>query len=126
MSKDLSGAAFPIRGAYADHQDLGMSQRDYFAAHAPESVPDWFKHKPVEHEVPPMPKAEDVDPVHRKEVSDWLDDPVFDLSEELGWFADKVKAHEDAKDAARAANRAARYIQWRWHYADLMIAERSR
>ena len=34
------GAAFPIRGAYAEHQDAGMTLRDYFAAHCPVSILD--------------------------------------------------------------------------------------
>lgn len=33
MSRD-GGTAFPIQGAYAEHQDTGMTLRDYFAAKA--------------------------------------------------------------------------------------------
>lgn len=108
----------------------GMSLREYFAAHAPDDIPEWFTHIKPEQDFPPMPDLSEIstdpkDP-HRKLALDWQRDPCFDLWDqvpELKWYADEVIAHREGRSAWEDANRRARYFQWRYAYADGMIEQ---
>lgn len=104
----------------------GMTLRDYFATHAPLDIPSWFEHVPPAKDVPPMPDHTTLDAAHQQIAISWQKDPCFDLPEEIKWFGDKVKAHRDAKAAWSDANYAARTFQWRYAFADGMLAERSK
>lgn len=99
IPKYLDGPAFP-----QDRVDMygtrttegGMSMRDWFATHAPET-PKWFKHEPSE-PYPFIPEGAD-------EVT----------SERL-----RVK-----RAAWIARQRLEKFIRWRWFYADMMLAARN-
>lgn len=113
-------SAFPHPDGYE-----GMSLREYFAAHAPTEIPAWFHYTKPPKDFPKHPSLDEIstdenDP-HRREVDSWLQDPIYDLPEELQWFANKVKAHYDGKECWEQAAQRARYFQWRWAYADAMI-----
>lgn len=104
----------------------GMTLRDYFATHAPTSIPIWFTHvEPSKDNLPAMPDHLQLDEVHQKIARDWEEDPVYDLPEELTWYGEKVFAYRHAWALWRDENSAARFFQWRWHYADGMLAERT-
>lgn len=105
-------------------QSDGMTLRDYFAARAPAEIPDWFTHVEPSKAFPPMPDYTKLDETHQKIALDWQSDPVFDLPEELTWYGEKVKAHREGKRAWAILDRRERYVQWRWAYADMMLAGR--
>jgi hypothetical protein len=54
------------------------SLRDYFAAHAPAEIPEWFRHTSPNQTFPPMPDYLELDECHRKVALDWQRDPCFD------------------------------------------------
>jgi hypothetical protein len=142
MSREISAfprAASPENGC--DYEQDGMGLRDYFAAHAPSEIPEWFEHDY---------EAEEIDapqwstlPLHLQQAArDWINDPSFDLAEMLD--ADEYETDEYSKDygalsafethwreyriklsVRSATNKIARYVQWPWAYADLMLAERT-
>ena len=99
----------------------GVHLRDYFAARAPAEIPDWFVHVEPSKAFPPMPDYKTLDEAHQKTARDWQCDPCYDLPEELAWYGEKVAAHRAGKEAWGTANRRARYVQWRWAYADMML-----
>ena len=127
---DDGGPAFPRTGegfGNPRYDAPGMSLRDYFAAHAPESVPGWFKHEPpAEAALPERPSWQQVDSIHQHLVMQWQEDPCFDLPEELSWFEEKHKAYAAAETGYRHANYWARMTQWRFAYADAMLATRAK
>jgi hypothetical protein len=102
----------------------GMTLRDYFAAHAPAEIPTWFTHVELAKTFPPMPEVEELDETHHKIAGDWRRDGCFDLPEEIAWWGEKVVAHRTGKASWEDLNRRERYVQWRWAYADMMLAER--
>lgn len=121
----------------------GMSLRDYLAVHAPSEIPEWFEHdQPAPVEVA-GPRLETL-PEHLREIAKpWLDDQDYDLAESLDEPMDNAKqyskdfgalsafeAHWKQYNIAKAmwsiANKIGRYTQWRFAYADLMLAERTR
>jgi hypothetical protein len=105
----------------------GMSLRDYFAAHAPLEPARWFKYTPLPKDgIPPMPNVNDLVERHRQVAADWRRDGCFDLPEEIAWWGEKVEAHRKAVSEWNVANDAAMFIQWRWAYADAMLAERDK
>jgi len=97
------------------------TRRDYFAAHAPAEIPSWFAHEQPKRDLPPMPDYRKLDPAHQDIALDWQRDGCFDLPEEIAWFGKEVEAHREAKADWDDANYAARFFQWRWYYADMMI-----
>ena len=105
MSKETGGPAFPFQhvkkrngmGGICDWKNhLGMTLRDYFAAHAPAEPQPWFE--PV---TPPRPEAIG---------------PVVD-----GW-----PANYQAIEFWEKEYRKQRYIQWPYAWADAQIEERER
>lgn len=101
---------------------IEISRRDFFAAHAPAEIPDWFKHIEPEKTYPPMPDYKALDETHQELARQWQCDPCFDLPEELAWYGEKVIAHRAGREDWVDADRRARYIQWRWAYAGMMVA----
>jgi len=123
------GPAFPQNDAAVNriNNEAGMTLRDWFATHAPAQIPEWFKHATVSWEIPPHPDYTKLEkPEHQELARQWQQDPCFDLPAELSWYGDKVNEHLAAKSQRKDADAAARMIQWRWHYADMMLEERSR
>jgi hypothetical protein len=100
------------------------SLRDYFAAHAPAEIPEWFRHTSPNQTFPPMPDYLELDECHRKVALDWQRDPCFDLPEELSWYGKKVEAHRAGRSEWNDADHRARYAQWRYAYADTMLEAR--
>lgn len=124
------GAAFPgeknERFGQANDCNEGMTLRDYFAVRAPVNIPYWFKHRRPEATYPPMPDVKELDEAHRKTAEDWIEDPAFDLPEEIFFFGEKVTAHRAGHAEWLDTDRDARYFQWRFYYADSMLAEREK
>jgi hypothetical protein len=103
-----------------------LTMRDYFAANAPAEIPDWFRHEEPPRDYPPQPDWRDIKDREQAEIAaNWLSDGCYDLPESLRWFAAAVKQHRDSREQWGRENAAERFFQWRWHYADMMIASRA-
>lgn len=110
--------------------------RDLYALHAPEEVPGWFEFQGSD--APPLPEAPGG-------LSDRAADLAFRIRGneiyDIGWAvaaasineteASSLRAYRDDLIAALSARQAhaktvqaQRFIAWRWHYADLMLAAR--
>jgi len=103
-----------------------MTLRDYFAARAP-SAPDWFKHKATSSRpvIPAPPVALTTEQradlgFANDEGDDYALDPVVrrDIAER--------QAAEQELQRWREEQREAKFFAWRWHYADMMLAERDK
>lgn len=130
VQSEQGGSAFP-RGV-GDRG--GMTLRDYFAAHAPVEIPQWFQIT----DFPPLP-AEPAVPEGLSErgaklARDWRNDPIFELSNYaadnelpasdeplLAAYASAMEAWWDAKEEHGRDKEAARFFSWRWHYAAMMV-----
>lgn len=121
------GLAFPSDGS-GGHvlRELGMTLRQYYKAHAPKEIPNWFW-PDVEHEIPPMPKVSAfVDEDTQKAARSWVEDPCWDLRDthpRLAWFEDACIAHWNAKNERDRLKTIERARQWPGHWADLMLDE---
>ena len=114
-----------------------MLVRDYFAAHAPTEVPDWFKH-PDQAEVPELlsnaaalqqvPELAECSQEDKRRLREWMLDPHYDIEQPLMAIGARAFQLKDEvrieREAAIAFNRAARWFAWRWHYADVMLKAR--
>lgn len=111
-----------------------MSLLEFFAAHAPDNIPAWFKLA----DPPQVPPVLDIDQALAQthgysELSDadketvhvWMRDPIFDLDEKLapiGRAADGLRQMSSAIHQEAANNaKATLYFAWRWHYAMCML-----
>lgn len=139
------GPAFP-RPAFApddvgyedcgitEEQD-GMTLRDYFAAHAP-PVPYWFE--PNMPGKPKLSSAKDYpfSKAAMEAIRDWVHDPCYDVEEAAGFTPADVetlarfKTNQKEEIAARVkwnlTRELQKSVQWRWQYADAMLAERDK
>jgi hypothetical protein len=123
--------------------DQRMTLREYFAAHAPEAVPEWFECTslpvaPVDDRVP----LDLLLPEHQDAARKWAELPVGTLIDFVWRHAQKnaptaqcppeilvttcrrIQASYDAYHEAHQAWQwdctAQRYFAWRWHYAAVM------
>lgn len=107
----------------------GLTKREYFAAHAPSIVPDWFHHIPSF--APTAPKLEP--PEHlRAHCLNWRDDPAWELWDyEEGTDEDRAflrsyqeewEQHWAATQDWKEEEQANRYFQWLLWHADNLIA----
>lgn len=129
--------AFPVPDSKGTPATNGMLLMDYFAAHAPQEIPAWFKH-PDQFEIPQQigrdqalnqqPGYSQLSEAEQKEVHDYLTDPWEDAPEALVLMAhaalDAAAKRREEIGAAICANEGARYFAWRWHYARNMILTR--
>lgn len=109
--------------------------RDEFAMRAPKKVPSWFKHTPPPGHPGPAPRLEM--PYHLDEESDefkalsWGDQCSRRDDHSKAYNAaylehePKYEAWRQSLDKWELADKAARYFQWRWFYADQMLAARN-
>lgn len=132
------GPAFPT----GDHPESrltaepGIDTIDYFAAHAPDEIPLWFKPEPLKRPLKPNP-----DPVIAGLAKSWLKDPCYDFpsifDQESGEYSTEYrriaeafeKAISDWNEENRRIDRLEserRYFQWRWYYAEQMLEHRGK
>ena len=113
MSRPDGGPAFPkpIGNNGASHyedrevssEEVGMTLRDYFAAHAPKSRASWF-------EPTMLPKPEPIyDHEHPSEQC--FECSEVNWQERLDWKIERARQYE---------------LQWPYAYADAMLAERAK
>lgn len=98
-----------------------MNRKDYFAAHAPDVIPDWFRH-----DQPPTTKQPtgwmNLQMEDDKEMAkNWVSDPIYDLPEHLQWFQREHEAYWVEKKKWEIDNQSARFFQWRKYYAEMMV-----
>lgn len=105
------GPAFPAPAGVQHITTCGMTLRDYFAARAPETPASWFK--------PSLP----VRPPDKWVGCDgWQFDTEDDAATRCGLAYSNDNAPLIAKWEEECA--VAKYVQWRWAYADAMLAAR--
>lgn len=101
-----------------------LSKRELIAMMAPDNIPDWFVHTPVDLPVTPSPKLQDIKiEEDRKIVEEWLRDPIYDLPDHLQWFADAKGKRWDEVQIKEKKDQESRYFQWRRYYAEQLLAE---
>lgn len=98
---------------------------DYFAAHAPRDIPDWFMSEPDAFAGPDLPRI----PANATDegkgiLNAWMLDSSFDLPEEYAWFEAATRAHLEAKEKHHQDYLVDRYAQWPWAYAETMLLTR--
>ncbi len=123
--KHDGGPAFPHTDSGDTATRPGMSLRAYFAAHAPDEIPQWFKHKPLE-ESPPPPPMIPFGPEHSvRHIREYLHDEctrdAYPNDEIFKEFVKRHRAYFAARHEYQIRDSAARMIQWRCTYADLML-----
>jgi hypothetical protein len=107
----------------AENVSDGLSKMEYFVNHAPNEIPQWFKHKPTPAiEKPPSWQTLSIEE-DREIARQWFADAIFDLPEHLKWFQDKWADYYEKYNEWQNQNNIERYFQWRTFYADRMIAE---
>jgi hypothetical protein len=100
--------------------------REYFAAHAPLPIPDWFKGDHGNN-MPLIPDA----PSHwgAAEASQFVDlkngiGLVIHAKQEVAEFYACWLVAKSKQAAWKDQMREKKYFAWRWYYADQMIASR--
>lgn len=100
--------------------------RDYFAAHAPLPIPDWFKGDPGNN----MPLIPDV-PTHfgAAQASQFVDlkhgvGLVAHASPEVAEFYSRWLIAKNKQSVWKDQQREKKYFAWRWYYANQMMASR--
>lgn len=110
--------------------NTNITRRDWFAAHAPTEIPDWFieSFKWTPKPVQPNPADDkylhrDVNPNHAADemrLRSWMNDGCYDLPEHLRAFQDDyAKWNKDCEDWD-TMNRRLRFYAWREEYANSM------
>jgi hypothetical protein len=142
LSVKDGGPAFPVIGAPGAPEDYpGMSLRDYFAAHAPKKPQPWFRPR-LSGEWSQRPDVPgDLHPDSLRVVENWLDDPIWDLEDDiedprpnariaprdcqsLRIFVAAMRAHWARNDALRKEEAVERLKQWPYAWADAMLQAR--
>jgi hypothetical protein len=97
-----------------------MNTKEYFMAHAPTDIPDWFVHNPVGIQ-PIFPSWTNLHDEDRKTVKGWISDGIFDLPDHLKWFEEKYNKVLQLKRQYDYENTIERYFQWRIYYAEQLL-----
>lgn len=99
----------------------------YFAAHAPETIPEWFKTPMRQPPRPPKP-----DPEISERAKEWERDGIDDLESLFDNYQQKQKAREyqdarniwfDVIEENLEKDMIDRFFAWRWYYAEMMEKE---
>lgn len=115
--------AFPVPGLQNDETFNGMCMRDYFAAHAPDQIPEWFTGPKSPIVIPPMPSTDSLSEADAKTARGWLHGDIEDLPDHLLFYGEAVVARGVAIEQKKADENVRRYFAWRWYYAGMMILE---
>lgn len=112
---------------------MNITAREYFAAHAPTDIPDWFPapQEPVVR-IPDRLSMAQADPRYgnlsnegKERLRQWLRDGCYDLPGAAGELGEAVNVrHAELLAQAQEADRERarrRFIGWRWTYADMML-----
>lgn len=98
-----------------------FSKSEFFAAHAPEEIPDWFECQEIPR--PPYPKFPELTPEQSDKVNKWKCDPCYDLEDEfLKYVQTKYEAYYQQLKKVEKENVKIRYFQWRKYYGQMMAA----
>lgn len=101
----------------------GITKREYFAAHAP-PAPEWFKPRGL----PAKPVIPDLPPdISQEERNKWWEIESDDPADYAEWprLAVFARLHRQAiedRDAWYTKSNIATEVQWRWAYADAVLA----
>lgn len=133
------GPAFPSPGVYE-----GMTLRQWFAAHAPDHIPEWYRCALTEPPLVPNPRqavaavigdrglAEKFDIEAISTIANGLADDSDDYGDtselpldhpsSIGRAAcQMIEGVRQQRETMVRENQGIRYFSWRWHYADVMV-----
>jgi hypothetical protein len=101
-----------------------MAVRTYLASMAPDAIPEWYDHEPPDNRPATSPSWMDLREDLRDEGRFWANEggAVEDAPESIREWAQSVVDSESQWEEWKSADLAARYFQWRWFYADSMMA----
>lgn len=125
----MNKPAFPTPESAEFQPGDGMTLREYFAAHAPANVPTWFQHQPPAktHGDPPMPKVPE--PPRDQAEGETYTDFTSRRAEMVEVYNAAFQALKPTRamwvlqEAAWVRRDCmARLVQWRWAYAEAMVA----
>jgi hypothetical protein len=98
---------------------------DYFAARAPQDIPDWFQPSYPEYEGPAYPAIpEGIPEEDRKMLASWTKDGCWDLEGEYAWFQEAAETYRQARENHDYMCKMGAYYEWRWEYAESMVTFR--
>ena len=116
--------AFP--GLTKEGYQQGLTKYEYYLAHAPETIPKWFRHEPKKEpakqlhwqDIPPD------DPYYpfREELHQWHVDQSYDLPPNLQWYSQAIEKYQDDMAEWHRVDQLERYFQWRQFYATTMAS----
>lgn len=99
-----------------------VSRLDYFAAHAPREIPDWFRPEEPAYNGPAYPATPaGIPDEDRKLIDSWEKDPCFDLDGEYAWFQTEVEAYRAAMRDHKERVAIERAFRWPWAWAKSML-----
>ena len=100
-----------------------ISLRDLLAAHAPRKVPDWFHHQPAPGHPGRCPEPSGDD---RPDLEDHEAYAEWSERYNAAWHAMAPEREDHARRIAawKVVDLMARQVQWRWAWADAMLASR--
>ena len=122
---DKFSPAFPAINSENTFYEPGVTKLEFFACNAPNEIPGFFTHVSPDKNITPQPRWQDLFKEHQAVVKEWLSDRQ-QLPEELQWFGEQWRKHEEEDRAYRYADNAARYFQWRRYYAEQLLNELSK
>ncbi len=93
-AKEVQQWAYPLLDAEYDTIQQGLTKREYFAANAPIDVPDWFYHET----------------------------PLEPMTAEIFKATGSLEKRRRLMKKRKSEDEMARYVQWSWYYADMMLA----
>lgn len=122
--KKYGGPAFPDGGQH-DYTG-GMTLRDYFIAHAPDSPQPWFRPVMPKEPVSAATLPRDLTQPERRELEGWGDYiSTCDMKEpRIRAYAEASDRHHEEVRAYNEELERQRYIQWPAAWADAMLAAR--
>ena len=116
------GAAFPTR--HEPEMEVGMSLRDYFAAHAPHQPHSWFN--PVMRSCPLVPSIQNIEDAATRVDVVMAEEGGTDPETEAGAAWIKARNHlAQEQEAWQHEFRVQRHLQWPYAWADAMLKQRT-
>ena len=114
-----------------------LTSFEFFAANAPDEIPDWFVHTPPDIKIPPVPYWDTLPQHLQQQAKFFLDEGEFFTDDDhaeawerlsdadhtrLEAFAGAVRLSRDTRKRFNYENSVARYFQWRVFFAEKLFA----
>jgi hypothetical protein len=127
--KETARTIYMNRSAFPDRRpESGLTVLEYFIAHAPAQIPDWYEAPPFLEEQPEKPLGasewggNDISDVDRHLLHHWMSDPSYDLRHPLQGFQQQIELYNKERSAYEKRLAAWRFFNWRLFYAKGQLA----